>query len=472
MKLVHTYADLGSTFSSHVQPQPLDTPELVSVNQDIVQLLSCADFSEEQLAQLCNGEMIPEGGQPVSMVYSGHQFGVYVPRLGDGRAILLGETEGSDGVLYDLQLKGAGLTPYSRDGDGRAVLRSTIREYLCGEALHSLGIPTTRALCLINSNTPVYREQVETGAALLRVSESHIRFGTFEYFSHTRQLDALSQLVDYVVERHFPEWTDADDKAANLLSEATRRTAEMVAQWQAVGWCHGVMNSDNMSILGHTIDYGPFGFIDGFNAVHICNHSDWHGRYAFNRQPDIGYWNCSALASALLPLLEGKEQAEDLIKQYPSFFSKKYASLLRAKFGLSSSKEGDSQLFDEVFQLMHDERTDYTIFFRALGKPDLQDLFIDRDRFNSWSNKYEKRIAQEPSSLDEIIKSMSQVNPKYILRNHLLQIAINKAENGDYSEVNKLLKIIRQPFSEQPEFESYADSPPDWAGDLEVSCSS
>ena len=238
-------------------------------------------YPVKTLIALCNGEAVSESCQPVAMVYSGHQFGSYVPRLGDGRAILLGEAKGTDGKLYDLHLKGAGLTPYSRDGDGRAVLRSTIREYLCGEALHALGIPTTRSLCMINSNTPVYRERIETGAALIRVAESHVRFGTFEYFSHTRQHEALNTLVDYVVERHFPQWSKSTNKAAQLLAEATRRTAELIAHWQAAGWCHGVMNTDNMSILGLTIDYGPFGFLDGFNAGHICNHSDWHGPLCF-----------------------------------------------------------------------------------------------------------------------------------------------------------------------------------------------
>ncbi len=468
----HSYADLGSKFSVKVQPQPLEDAELVSMNPDIAKLLSCADLSQEQLTQLCNGECLPKDAIPISMVYSGHQFGSYVPRLGDGRAILLGEVKGSDGKLYDLQIKGAGLTPFSRDGDGRAVLRSTIREYLCGEALHALGIPTTRALCLINSNTPVYREKVETGAALIRVAESHVRFGTFEYFSYTGQHGALQTLVDYVVDRHFPQWKGLNGRTAKLLSEAVNRTAKLIAQWQAIGWCHGVMNTDNMSILGHTIDYGPFGFLDGFDAGHVCNHSDWYGRYAYNRQPDIGYWNCAALAQALLPLLEGKEQAETILKQYPQTFACKYSELIRARFGLLTAEEDDNELINELFELMQKERTDYTILFRSLTQPDTRDLFIDRDRFSAWNDKYRERLERESRTVDEVCRTMQGINPRYILRNHLLQIAINKAEAGDYSEVNRLLQIISQPFSRQPANESYAGFPPDWAASLEISCSS
>ncbi|CAM3471813.1 protein adenylyltransferase SelO [Parendozoicomonas haliclonae] len=472
MKLHSHFAGLGTTFSSPVQPQPLDNPELVSSNPVIADLLGCGSFSQEQLTRLCNGESLGDQS-PVAMVYAGHQFGSWVPRLGDGRAMLLGEVQGTDGKLYDLHLKGAGLTPYSRNGDGRAVLRSTIREYLCSEAMHALGIPTTRPLCLINSSTPVYREKTETGAAMIRVAESHVRFGTFEYFSYSQQYDALQTLADYVIARHFPDWTDDADRVEKLLAQAIQSTAEMIAHWQAAGWCHGVMNTDNMSILGHTIDYGPFGFLDGFDAAHICNHSDWQGRYAFSRQPHIGHWNCTALAQALLPILPGgKEKAEQLLEDYPDHFAKKYSQLIRRKFGLEDGAEGDSALIDEIFTLMQKERTDYPLFFRRLSEGQAEDLFIDRESFQSWYKQYQQRLQQEGRDEATVRESMLAANPAYVLRNHLLQIAIDKAESGDYSEVNRLLEAIQQPFTEREEFADYLQLPPDWAEHLEISCSS
>ncbi len=453
--ITHSYKDLGTDFSTAVQPQPLDSPELVSSNQDVIDLLSLNSLSQEELTKLCNGKQLLGGSTPIAMVYAGHQFGSWVPRLGDGRALLLSEVQGTDGKFYDLQIKGAGLTPYSRMGDGRAVLRSTIREYLCSEALHHLGVPTTRSLCLINSTTPVYREKTETGAAMIRVAESHVRFGTFEYFSYTNQHENLQTLADYVVERHYPEWIHKGDRVSRLLSEAVKRTAEMIAHWQAAGWCHGVMNTDNMSILGQTIDYGPFGFLDGFDAGHICNHSDWQGRYAFNRQPDIGYWNCTALAQALLPILssnqhKAQETAQAILKTYPKAFAEKYSILLRAKFGFATAHANDNELIDQLFNQMQEEKTDYTIFFRALSHGDAEDLFIDRERFRAWFSQYQSRLEFEERSDDDIHKGMLAANPKYILRNHLLQIAIDRAEEGNYSEVQKLLGIMRKPFDEQP----------------------
>ncbi|WP_281648587.1 protein adenylyltransferase SelO [Parendozoicomonas sp. Alg238-R29] len=473
MNLVNTYAQLGATFSSNVVPQPLEQPRLVHRNQSLAEQLGYASFSDEDFVQFCNGKNLPKNSQSIAMVYAGHQFGSWVPRLGDGRAILVGEATKSDDTLYDLQIKGAGLTPYSRNGDGRAVLRSTIREYLCSEALHNLGIPTTRSLCMIDSETLVYREKTETGAAMIRVAESHVRFGTFEYFSYTKQYDALQALVDYVIQRHFPEWKNEENRVELLFTEAVKRTAELIAQWQSVGWCHGVMNTDNMSILGLTIDYGPFGFLDGFDAQHICNHSDWQGRYAFSRQPDIGYWNCTALAQALLPILPGgQESAQAILKTYPKFFAEKYSILLRAKFGFATADESDSTLIDQIFQQMQEEKTDYTIFFRSLCDDSVENLFVDREKFRRWYRIYQRRLNQEGRAEQDIRAGMLASNPKYILRNHLLQIAIDKAEVGEYSEIETLFTIMQKPFDEQPDYESYAELPPGWAGELEISCSS
>src|SRR6185312_8899305 len=303
----NTYARLPPAFYAKLNPTPFTSkPYLVSFNPAAADLIDLepSEAKRPEFAALFGGGMLAPGMDPLAMLYSGHQFGVYVPQLGDGRAILLGEATNARGERWDLHLKGAGRTPFSRDGDGRAVLRSTIREYLCSEAMHALGIPTTRALCIVGSDDKVYREQVETGATLVRMAPSHVRFGTFEVFYYRKQHEQLKTLADYIIDQHFLPLRDAGDKYARFFVEVLERTAKLIAQWQAVGWAHGVMNTDNMSILGLTMDYGQYGFMDDYDAGCICNHSDHNGRYAFNQQPYIGLWNLSCLAQALLPLAE------------------------------------------------------------------------------------------------------------------------------------------------------------------------
>ena len=303
----NSYARLPDAFYAKLNPTPFNSPPyLVHANPAAAALidLDSEEVKRPEFAGLFGGSMLAPGMDPLAMLYSGHQFGVYVPKLGDGRAILLGEVKNDRGERWDLHLKGAGMTPFSRDGDGRAVLRSTIREYLCCEAMHGLGIPTTRALCIVGSEEKVYREQIETGAMLVRMARSHVRFGTFEIFYYRKQHELLRVLADYVIEQHFPHLREATDTYARLFAEVVEQTAKLIARWQAVGWSHGVMNTDNMSILGLTLDYGPFGFMDDYDAGFICNHSDHNGRYAFNQQPYIGLWNLSCLAQALLPLAE------------------------------------------------------------------------------------------------------------------------------------------------------------------------
>ncbi|MEQ1626103.1 MAG: protein adenylyltransferase SelO, partial [Nitrospira sp.] len=303
----NSYARLPESFHAKLNPTPFSSaPYLISFNRAAAELIDLdpAEASRPEFAGVFGGSLLVPGMEPLAMLYSGHQFGVYVPQLGDGRAILLGEVQNDRGEKWDLQLKGAGMTPFSRDGDGRAVLRSTIREYLCSEAMHGLGIPTTRALCIVGSDHQVYREQVETGAVVLRMAPTHVRFGSFEVFYYRKQHEQLKVLADYVIAQHYPHLVEVSDKYARFFTEVVERTAKLIAQWQAVGWAHGVMNTDNMSILGITLDYGPFGFIDDYDPGFICNHSDHNGRYAFNQQPYIGLWNLSCLAQALLPLAE------------------------------------------------------------------------------------------------------------------------------------------------------------------------
>ena len=330
----NTYTGLPNVFFQRVKPSPFPNPHVVSFNSSAAALIDLDpdEVKRAEFAEYFSGAKLLPGSEPIAMLYSGHQFGHYVPQLGDGRAILLGEVRNAKGEKWDLQLKGAGLTRFSRDGDGRAVLRSTIREYLCGEAMHGLGIPSTRSLCIISGQEIVLRELPEPGAMLLRMSPSHVRFGTFEVFFYRRQHEYLKILADYVLQHDYPYLVEEEDRYAKLLREVAVRTGHLIAQWQSVGWSHGVMNTDNMSILGLTLDYGPYGFMEPFNPAFICNHSDHHGRYSFQNQPDIGYWNIRALAQALSPLME-KDDVSAAPGIYEQAMIARYAGIDARKIG-------------------------------------------------------------------------------------------------------------------------------------------
>lgn len=479
----NSYARLPETFYARLNPTPFSEPSyLVSFNPAAAELINLdpEQATRPEFAALFGGSMLAPGMEPLAMLYSGHQFGVYVPQLGDGRAILLGEVRNERGEKWDLHLKGAGLTPFSREGDGRAVLRSTIREYLCSEAMHGLGIPTTRGLCIVGSDHQVYREQIETGAMLVRMAPSHVRFGSFEILYYRKQHDQLKVLADYVIAQHYPHLVDASDRYVRFFSEVVERTARLIAQWQAVGWTHGVMNTDNMSILGITLDYGPFGFIDDYDPGFICNHSDHNGRYAFNQQPYIGLWNLSCLAQALLPLAQ-KEDLKAALDRYTPFCEGRYMELMRAKFGLIETKEEDASLIQDLLALMQLHHVDYTSFFRRLGlfqtgtaslNEPLRDFFSDRESFNRWARRYENRLREEGSRDEERLTCMNRVNPKYVLRNYLAQTAIEKAQKKDFSEIDRLLALLHNPYSDQPGMDAYAVPPPNWGKHLSVSCSS
>ena len=480
---LEVFKDTGDLHFVAVKSQPLTNPVFVSINNLLCEKLGldAGVISSEVMLNLMAGDLSEVNLQPISVVYSGHQFGVWAGQLGDGRAMTLGELEVTDSTteetqLWDIQLKGAGTTPYSRFADGRAVLRSSIREYLCSEAMHGLGIATTRALCLVNSETPVYREEVESAATLCRVARSHIRFGSFEHFHYRNQPEAVKNLADYVISRHFPDWIDEDDRYGNLITYTVGETAKMIAQWQAVGFSHGVMNTDNMSILGDTIDYGPFGFLDSYNPDFICNHTDTNGRYSFKNQPSVGLWNLNALATSLLSLLPS-ELLVDVLKTYEPTFLQVYRGLMSKKLGLEEYRDSDEILINDLLALMAENQVDYTLFFRQLcylseDQREVRNLFIDREAFDVWAKVYLQRLEQQDSSDSERSAVMLQTNPKYILRNYMAQTAIEKAQQGDYSEVNLLLEILQSPFEEHPHANHYAGLPPDWAETISVSCSS
>ncbi len=479
----NSFARLPDAYYSRVAPTPFESPaRLLHFNARLADELGLdpAVQHDPRFLAAFSGRELLAGMEPIAMLYAGHQFGHYVRQLGDGRAILLGEISAGHGKRWELQLKGSGQTPYSRAGDGRAVLRSSIREYLAGEALHGLGIPTTRALCLVGADDEVYREQIETGAMITRVAPSHVRFGSFEVFYYREQYDRIGTLADYVIDTHYPEFAGAPDRHFKFLETVIARTARLLAQWQAVGFAHGVMNTDNMSILGLTLDYGPYGFLEGYNPGFICNHSDHHGRYAFDRQPAVGLFNLSCLAQTLLPLIE-LEAAQAALARYWDEFTAHYHALMAAKIGAANSDARTLALLDELLAQMQQSSVDYTLLFRALGEVErdtdmpvttLRDRFIDRERFDHWLSDYRHWLRANARPDPERRVAMMQVNPKYILRNYLAQIAIDQAGRGDCSEIDALFTVLAAPFDEHPGFEHYANPPPEWAGAIQVSCSS
>ena len=473
-------------------PTPLPDPYWVAFSPSVAKLIGL-DLGDDGLPkdpewlEVLAGNQLNVGGltfsNPISTVYSGHQFGSWAGQLGDGRAILLGDING-----LELQLKGAGRTHYSRMGDGRAVLRSSIREFLCSEAMHALGIPTSRALSLIGSKQAVRRETMETAAVCSRVAPSFIRIGHFEHFASLQNIVRLQELADLLIAKFYPECASKKDLYLNLFKEISTRNAKLVAAWQAVGFCHGVLNSDNVSALGLTIDYGPFGFLDHFEIDHICNHSDHGGRYAYHRQPQIMHWNMACLASAMLPLLELEHSAEEsqellrsALEEFPLIYAKEWQRTFRLKLGLQSAEDSDIQLIERLLQAMHDSKVDFTTFFRGLSniKKDSKSLalaqrneFVDRENIDQWFTDYINRLQSEALADSDRKSLMDGVNPKYILRNHLAQIAIDKAQHDDFSEVDNLLKILSKPFDEQLAFDDYSKPPPLDMQRVAVSCSS
>lgn len=475
------FARLGDAFSTTVLPEPIAEPRLVVASDAALALLDLAPEQAQTplFAEVFSGHKLWEEADARAMVYSGHQFGSYNPRLGDGRGLLLGEVYNDAGEHWDLHLKGAGQTPYSRMGDGRAVLRSSIREFLASEALHALGIPSSRAACVIGSSTPVWRETQERAAMVLRLAKSHVRFGSFEYFFYTKQPEELKALADHVLALHYPHALEQPEPHLAMFTEIVERNAELIAKWQAYGFCHGVMNTDNMSILGITFDFGPFAFLDDFDQAFICNHSDHEGRYSFSNQVPIAQWNLSALAQALTPFIK-VEALREAIGLFLPLYQAHYLDLMRRRLGLTTAEDEDSEIVTRLLQLMQNSGVDYTLFFRRLGDdaPEvavrrLRDDFVDMAGFDAWAQVYLARVAREDAGTQADRQArMHAVNPLYILRNYLAQRAIEAAEKGDYDEVRRLHQVLNRPFEEQPGMESYAQRPPDWGKHLEISCSS
>jgi len=483
----HPFDTLGTDFYSPVDPTALSQVHWVAKNFSLASQLGWSEdaFDNDMLSVLAGNTVAPSS-QPCASVYSGHQFGVWAGQLGDGRALSLGVLDTPSGA-QEIQLKGAGKTPYSRMGDGRAVLRSSIREYLCSEAMHGLGIPTTRALALVGSPDRVLREEIETAAVVTRVAPSFLRFGHLQHFAASGQSGPLKSLVDFLIQTQYPalmQLVPGATRYTALLAEVTKRTASLLAQWQAVGFCHGVMNTDNMSLLGLTIDYGPFQFLDGFDPAHICNHSDHQGRYAYARQPQVAYWNLFCLGQALLPLIEDQDMAVQALETFKSLYPAMADREFARKLGLEEVHAQDHILIESLLKVLAAEKTDFLIFWRRISHAvsqmqakgtelafePVKDLFIDSSSWQAWLPGYLQRINGIDSHQAAAV--MLRTNPKYVLRNHLCEQAIAQAKMGNFALVDDLSQVLSSPFDEHPRFEHLAGFPPDWASSISISCSS
>jgi uncharacterized protein YdiU (UPF0061 family) len=460
----HSYAALPPQFFASVAPTPVAAPALVILNEPLAHWLGI-DMQRllPQAADLLSGRTLPGDARPIAMAYAGHQFAHFVPQLGDGRAILLGELRAADGHLYDVQLKGAGQTPFSRAGDGRAALGPMLREYLVSEAMHALGIPTTRSLAVVATGERVLREQPQPGAVLTRIAASHLRVGSFEYFSARGDTDSVRTLLDYAIRRHYPEAATAPNPALAFLEQVAARQAALIAQWMSVGFIHGVMNTDNMAISGETIDYGPCAFMDHYDPKTVFSSIDHRGRYAYGNQPAIAQWNLARLADCLLPLIDADQatavaRATLIIEAFIAQFDAQFCQRLRIKLGLVAAQDADADLINALLSLMKESRADFTLTFRqlsdaALGtshETTLRAQFQDSPALGAWLERWRTRLGVDAQSPAGVAASMRKVNPAFIPRNHRVEAALTAASNGELAPFITLLNVLQHPFDDQP----------------------
>lgn len=491
LQFSNAFAALGERFFELRNPDGLPDARLVAVSPDAAALLDLrpSELERDEFRLIAAGTALLRAMRPLAALYGGHQFGVWAGQLGDGRAITLGEITNARGEPWEIQLKGAGQTAYSRFADGRAVLRSTIREFLASEAMDALGIPTTRALAMVTSAEQVVRESIETAAIVVRLAPSFVRFGSFEIFASRSETDALRTLADFVIDRFYPECGRGDDRYVRFFDAVLQRTARLMADWQSVGFMHGVMNTDNFSILGLTLDYGPYGFMEAYEPGHICNHSDQGGRYAYDQQPGIGLWNCYALAAALERIAEPKA-LETALAGYVPVLRAAFSERSRAKLGLATAEAEDDALAHELRNVMAAAKSDFTRTFRMLADirsadeaaaaPELAQAHREAlllalggtTEAAAWIDRYERRLAHETRPAAERAAAMNAVNPRIVLRNHLAQEAIVASEEGDDEPVRRLLAALRRPYSDDPEVAAYDRPAPSGRPPVVVSCSS
>lgn len=473
LRFENSYATLPARFYAQVHPTAVTDPRLLIFNRPLAEELGLDPESiEREAAAVLSGNRLPDDSIPLAMAYAGHQFGMFVPQLGDGRAILLGELRDRNGVLRDIQLKGSGLTPFSRNGDGRAVLGPMLREYLVSEAMHALGIPTTRSLAVVTTGEPVFREDALPGAVLTRVAASHVRVGTFQYFAARGDHDAVRELLDYVIARHYPDAREADVPALRVLEAVARRQLALIVDWMLVGFIHGVMNTDNMALSGETIDYGPCAFMDTYHPNTVFSSIDHRGRYAYANQPAIAQWNLARFAETLLPFLDPDSDravrlATDVLEPFIEQFDTRFMDGLRRKIGLVSAMKSDIDLIRRLLAVMQEAEADFTLTFRRLAlaaessapEAALRELFSDTTGIEHWLCDWRERLAHDPQSAAERTASMRRVNPAFIPRNHRVEAALNAASQGDIEPFHRLLAILQRPYQDQPEAEEYAQAP-------------
>jgi uncharacterized protein YdiU (UPF0061 family) len=471
----NTYARLPDRFYARVVPTPVRAPRLIRVNTELALNLGLDPdwLAGPEGLDVLAGRVVPEAAEPIAMAYAGHQFGHFVPQLGDGRAILLGEVIDQQGVRRDIQLKGSGRTPFSRGGDGRAALGPVLREYVVSEAMAALGIPTTRSLAAVSTGETVAREAPLPGAVLTRVATSHVRIGTFQFFAARGDLQGLRLLADHVISRHYPEAAQAERPYRSLLELVTVRQAELVARWLLVGFIHGVMNTDNMSIAGETIDYGPCAFMDEYHPAKVFSSIDQLGRYAYANQPQIATWNLARFAETLLPLIDEDQQqaikqAEGALERFSARFEMVYSAGMRQKLGFSTEEDGDLGLAGEFLNLLATNHIDFTLAFRRLSDAavsaaagaDLRSLFEDEQGFGIWAQRWRSRLMREPNHEDKRCARMRAVNPAFIPRNHRIEAMIEVAvEREDFVPFEELLLVLAKPFEDQASFARYMDPP-------------
>jgi len=471
----NTYARLPERFGTRLNPTPVQSPRLIKLNSNLANQLDLGfdELDNETAAALFSGNLVPEGAEPLAMAYAGHQFGNFVPQLGDGRAILLGEVIDRAGRRWDIQLKGSGQTPFSRRGDGRAALGPVLREYLISDAMHALGIPTTRALAAVTSGEPVFRETPLPGAVLTRVASSHIRIGTFQYFAMREDWEAVKLLADYAINRHYPDLKSASNPYSALLTTVQERQASLIARWMHVGFIHGVMNTDNMTISGETIDYGPCAFMDQYNPDTVFSSIDDFGRYAFGNQPRIAQWNLARFAETLLPLLHPEQDAAiaiavEIINRFSDVFDNFWLDGMGRKIGLATVQQDDKHLIDALLRLMQQHQADYTNVFRSLchfaesngANPVTENFPLQTPDFDDWLERWRTRLDREPGSPAHRAEAMRHVNPAYIPRNHKVEQALSAAvQEEDFSKFEALLDLLNKPFTEQPGCRHYQEPP-------------
>jgi len=471
----NTYAALPANFFARVAPTPVAAPRLIKLNRPLAAHLGLDPdlLSSPEGAEILAGKTVPAGAEPIAMAYAGHQFGQFVPQLGDGRAILLGEVIDKDGVRRDIQLKGSGPTPFSRRGDGRAALGPVLREYIVSEAMFALGIPTTRSLAAVVTGENVMRETMLPGAVLTRVAASHVRVGTFQYFAARGETEGVRRLADHVIARHYPQAANVEHPYHALLENVVARQADLVARWLLVGFIHGVMNTDNTSISGETIDYGPCAFMDHYNPAQVFSSIDEMGRYAYANQPRIALWNLTRLAECLLPLFSDDQekaiaQAQEILVEFIEKFTAAYQAGLRSKIGLFTMRDGDEALVQDLLDAMARNQADFTLSFRRLCEAALDPandagvraLFAEPPAYDEWAARWRQRTSEEPHSPSERQAAMLSVNPAFIPRNHRVEAVIQAATlNDDYAPFEELLAVLSKPYQDQPQFADYAEPP-------------